>query len=303
MGPIHARLRSPSNFPNISPSGEAKIVGSRHRSSKDKQMPVQKCPLCLEVKPVVDSHLIPAALFAYCDTPELSPIRVGGGSIFPTDRQIHTFLLCSACEDILNKGGESWMNPKFCTMERVFPFYDLLISGPAEEDEPDGGLYFAALNPRVETEKVAHFAMGIFWKASVHSWTRRDVTPMIELGRYSDQIRTWLKGEKPFPEGVCLRVTVSPPHRAPITLNPPMAGERTACRNFMMHLLGILFTISVGNQIEPELRSNSFSDDPNRPIIVSSRITGLLEAKLVKHYRGQRKTRAYLSGNKKQGPT
>jgi hypothetical protein len=248
----------------------------------------------------VDSHLIPAALFAYCDTPEMGPVRVGGGVVFTTDRQIHDYLLCKVCEDVLNRGGEAWMNPKFCTMQRVFPFYELLVSGPVAENEPDGGLYFAASNPLLDTEKVAHFAMGIFWKASVHSWKGGEVDPMIELGRYSDQVRTWLRGETAFPKNVCLSVMVSPPRRAQITLNAPMEGERTACRNFIMHFLGILFTMSVGNQIEPELRPTCFSDNPNRPIIVSEGITGLLEQKLAKHYHGQRKTQAYLSAKKRR---
>jgi hypothetical protein len=261
-------------------------------------MPILKCPLCLKVKPIVDSHLIPAALFAYCDTPEMSPVRVGGGSIFPTDRQIHAYLLCGECEDILNKGGETWMNPKFCTMQRVFPFYELLVSGPVAENESDGGLYYAASNPLLDTEKLMHFAMGIFWKASVCSWKRGEVNPMIELGRCSDHVRTWLCGETSFPKSVCLSVMVSPPHRAQITLNGPMERERTECRNFIMHFLGILFMMSLGNQIEPEFRATCFSDNPNRPIIVSERITGLLEEKLAKHYHGQRKTQAYLSAKK-----
>jgi hypothetical protein len=236
-------------------------------------MPIQKCPLCLEVKPIVDSHLVPSALYAYCDTPEMSPVRIGGGVVFPTDRQIHDYLLCEECEGLLNRGGEAWMNPKFCTMQRTFPFYELLVSGPIAENESDGGLYFAESNPRLDTEKLTHFAMGIFWKASVHSWKRGEINPVIELGPYSEHIRTWLRGETDFPKNVCLSVMVSPPHRAQITLNGPMERERTECRNFIMHFLGILFTMGVGSQIDPEFRLACFSDNPKRPIIVSERIT------------------------------
>lgn len=56
--------------------------------------------------------------------------------------------------------------------------------------------------------------MGIFWKASIHSWRGRTQTPMIDLGAYSDAIRLWLRGECTFPKHVSLWVTLSRPQRA-----------------------------------------------------------------------------------------
>src|SRR5260221_14227885 len=63
--------------------------------------PLQRCPMCLLMKPVVESHLIPEALYSHVTDGKSSPIRVGDGYVIPTDRQIKTYLLCLDCEDIL----------------------------------------------------------------------------------------------------------------------------------------------------------------------------------------------------------
>jgi hypothetical protein len=56
-------------------------------------MPVQKCPLCLQVKNVVSSHLWPAAVYDYCRSVDgESPVRVGDGVVLQTDRRQVNYL-------------------------------------------------------------------------------------------------------------------------------------------------------------------------------------------------------------------
>jgi hypothetical protein len=78
---------------------------------------------------------------------------------------------------------EMWVNPKLATIQKSFPLYDIVMRGPAAHADEKGGLYFAELNPEIDVEKLTHFAMGIFWKASVHSWKGKERSPLIELGR------------------------------------------------------------------------------------------------------------------------
>lgn len=141
------------------------------------------CKMCLFRKDLVCSHLIPAAPYEYCRADSVDPVRVGDGFVMHTTRQTQDYLLCPDCEDILNKGGESWVTSKLCTIERKFPLHELVISGPAACQDASGGLYFAADNPRIDIDKLAHFGMGIFWKASVHSWRGNTTKPMIQLWR------------------------------------------------------------------------------------------------------------------------
>src|ERR1700741_40592 len=115
--------------------------------------PIQLCPMCGLVKPVACSHLISRSPYDHVDDGVTSPILVGDGYVMPTDRQIQDYLPCDGCEDILSKGG------------------DMLKAGGGFHAAGEGeGIYYAAKNPDIHVEKIIHFAMGIFWKAGVHSW-------------------------------------------------------------------------------------------------------------------------------------
>ena len=72
-------------------------------------MPRDICKLCQKEKDLFKSHLMPAALYALCDAPDSRPVRVAADVVMQTSRQVQDYLLCAACEDALNKGGESWL--------------------------------------------------------------------------------------------------------------------------------------------------------------------------------------------------
>ncbi len=57
-------------------------------------MPVQKCPLCLETKNVVSSHLIPAKVYDYLHSPGTDPISISSKVVMATGRQLQVPLLC-----------------------------------------------------------------------------------------------------------------------------------------------------------------------------------------------------------------
>jgi hypothetical protein len=60
------------------------------------------CALCQKSKAIVDSHTI-----------MINPDFLGF-----SDRQIHTPLLCTDCEVILNKGGEAWLRRQALVQKR-----------------------------------------------------------------------------------------------------------------------------------------------------------------------------------------
>lgn len=162
-------------------------------------MPTGRCRMCLHEKTLVRSHLMPAALYDYCRKGEHRPLKVGGGIVIPTDRQTQDYLLCDDCENILNTGGERWILGKLATWERTFPLYDLLTKFPPVFDEDGMVVYLAAQIPEIDVGKVTHFALGLFWKASVHSWRGDRTDPRIDLGPYSEAIRKWLLCHSGFP--------------------------------------------------------------------------------------------------------
>jgi hypothetical protein len=261
--------------------------------------------MCLLMKPVVQSHLIPESLYLHVTDGKSSPIRVGDGVVMPTDRQIKSYLLCLDCEDILSKGGETWVCPKLAWVDRRFPLYDLLKSaGGYNVDADKEGLLWAANNPAIDVEKITHFAMGIFWKAGVHSWKGGKSSPMIDLAGYEEEIRLWLRGEGAFPRNVTFHFVVSRPERAQLTLGQPVEvpvqkiGKTWRC--YQLHLVGAMFSINVGETIGPEDRMICFYRELRHPVFVSDNLTGVFERKQAEHFAESRKTKAYLRSKEKR---
>lgn len=210
--------------------------------------------MCMRVTSLVKSHLMPASLYAYCRKGDLGPVKVGDGIVLPTDRQTKAHLLCSDCEHILSVGGESWIADKLATWERRFPLYDLLTKYSPDVDEDGVAIYFTNKNSEVKADKMAHFALGMFWKAAVHSWRGGETEPRIELGPYAEQIRTWLIGEPGVPEHVYLIAAVSRPELAQITLHDPYEGECEGWHSFFLHVSGILFMLAIGKTVDSSLQ-------------------------------------------------
>ena len=177
-------------------------------------MVLDKCKLCLQVKLLCDSHLAPAGLYRYCKAAELGPVRMTANEIAVANVEVTAPLLCQECEDRLNRDGENWLLPKLATIDQKFPFYDLLVSVPPDTAEDGSAAYACSRNDKIGFRKLTNFAIGVFWKASVHSWEEGKTTPLIELGKYREQFRLFLMRKGRFPERACLALGVTPPEKA-----------------------------------------------------------------------------------------
>ncbi len=112
-----------------------------------------------------------------------------------TSRQLQDRLLCKLCEDVLNVGGEQWLLPLLARIDQTFPLLGIVEKFPPHQVDGEWKGYAAFRNPEIEVDKLIHFAMGVYWKASVHSWTGSSREPRIELGPYREKVRTFLRGE------------------------------------------------------------------------------------------------------------
>lgn len=261
--------------------------------------PTDICKLCLEKKLLEDSHFLPKSLYGYCRGENgLDPIKFSSEFASPTSLQAHAYLLCGECEDVLNEGGEDWMCSKLAKYEGTFPLYDLVVSGPAIFAEDDWAVYAGARNPTIDVNKIIHFAMGIYWKASVHSWRGGEDEPRIELGPYSEKIRQFLLGAM-FPENVALAVVLSTPKDAYIGFNDPYEAVRDgAGRGFMFCVPGIWFMLSVGKNITPESVALSITSAEN-PIMISAKIAAKGQETAFTLFQGARKTKAFAKSMEK----
>jgi hypothetical protein len=266
--------------------------------------PTAVCKMCLQPRLLESSHLIPSAIYDYCRPPGGDPLAFTTEFILPSSRQTQDYLLCSDCEDILNKGGEKWLNPKLATYEKTFQLYDLLAAAPPIFDEGDFTVYAAAQNPNIKVSDIVHFGMGIFWKAAVHSWTKDSGEPRIKLGPYAERIRLFLRGEGSFPDNIVLTPVLATPGSATIALNLPYECVRQGgYRTFFFCVPGIQFTMYVGKLISPEARTMCIQRNPDGPIAVSALVTNKGKAVMSGVLRGARKTKSYEEYMRKLGVT
>jgi hypothetical protein len=149
-----------------------------------------------------------------------------------------------------------------------FPFYDILEKGAPDLVEGDSALYAAAKNLAIDVAKLTHFAMGIFWKASVHSWSRERTDPPVDLGKYGEGVRRFLRAEGCFPEHMALIVAVSPPPLMP-SFNMPYRGSAKAFQNFVFHVPGVNFELDVGNLVPRDINEICFASNPLHPILLT----------------------------------
>jgi hypothetical protein len=229
-------------------------------------MPTGICPMCLFNKPLIRSHLASAALYKLCRAPDSDPIIVTNDVVMRSGRQLLYPLLCSDCDGMLSEQGEAWLLPLVGRLDG-FPFYDILTNCEPYEKEDDAALYAAADNPAIDVGKLTHFAMGTFWKASVHSWTGSRVEPLIDLGKYGEEVRKFLRGEGKFPKHMSLTVGVTPPPIVP-TIAMPYRGSAKGYHNFLFHVPGINFGLMVGGKVDAAMREVCFPCNARHPILL-----------------------------------
>lgn len=75
-------------------------------------MSTGKCPLRHKEKPLRESHFLPAALREFCSPADVHPIVITPEIIIESDRMLHDYVFCADCEDIFNKGGETWVSAR-----------------------------------------------------------------------------------------------------------------------------------------------------------------------------------------------
>ena len=209
------------------------------------------CPLCWQQKQLEKSHYLGRALHLLShDDGEaviMTPQRVELSA-----RQIWTHLLCGECEDLLAKNesyAHQWINRKdrFPLLER--------LNVAASVRWTQIGREFSGAAIGVSTERLAHFALGIFWRASVNKWRTLGLqTTSIDLGVLAEPIRLYLGGEGPFPTGCALLMTVCTDHGSQgLVFGPnPTRGGIFPCISMLVR--GIKFTLVVGDDLPSELR-------------------------------------------------
>lgn len=185
------------------------------------------CALCGpdngETRVLRKSHFLPKAVYRY-----LNDFRAEGTKlllrseekkkIFSMGRQIVQSLLCDTCEGLMSSEGEEYYSKMVLKIdirnELPSPVYRLLMNSLLSSWNAPSAMYGRGLIlsvgsnllPAIESRKLYHFAIGMFWKATIENWEHCRAISLD--GSLIEQMRRFLRGGD-YPEGYIVRIVPS----------------------------------------------------------------------------------------------
>lgn len=238
------------------------------------------CKLCLCEATLQDSHLLPRAiykLFQSRTSSNSNPILVTSENVLQTSFQVKAHLLCTSCEERLNRKGEKSVLPLLAQQDGRFPFLDLLRRYSPDCWIENTAAFATNKNANIDPGALSHFAIGIFWKASAYDWSKRNGNERIYLGPYAEKLRLFLLAEEfiALPDGAVLTIAVLPePVKTMLAYSPIPGPKQDMIRSFRFYVPGFLFTLSIGRCLQPE---TCFLGNALHPILLSD-LSGDIEA-------------------------
>ena len=202
------------------------------------------CKLCRQEKDLCDSHYLPKALYRRLK-------REGGGDpiimtpnlVVSSSRQVRDFVFCAECEQRLNLGGEQYAM-SLVANGNGFPLRDMFSNAPIQRTSPF--LRLPGKHVRLDTTKLAHFAIGLLWKGAVHSWqTVARQTTKVRPFPIMENVRRYLLNEESLPDGMLVFVMVCLDGLSQTQSNAPyLVGGYEAEHRYEMLIKGIRFHIA-----------------------------------------------------------
>jgi hypothetical protein len=157
-------------------------------------MPIGKCKLCLQTKELQNSHYLPKGAYKINRAPALknaSPVVLSNDQLLQSSAQLSDYLLCSDCEQRFSKNGEAWVLgsvPR--NYGEKFPILDALNAEVPLLTDGDTKFYAGAKVKSLDMEKIAYFAISVFWRGAVHQWksSLRSEAPDVHLCAYEASV-------------------------------------------------------------------------------------------------------------------
>lgn len=239
-----------------------------------------QCQLCLEIKDLQDSHYLPKGIYKRLsgkDEKNRNPWLLSNKTAVQTSRQLRAHLLCSDCEQRINKKGEKWVIGNCLQEDDSFPLASILaLRRPDISSSNDATkIYYTSNIAEIDTSALAYFAASIFWRGSVYGWNSDGSVP-VKLGPYKEQFRQYLMGLKEFPTDCSLWTVVREGKEVSRLTFTPVSERKD---NFHVHkipLPGIAFTLLVGKKLPASFREKCLVHGVGKPIIVTSLLESIL---------------------------
>ena len=126
-------------------------------------------------------------------------------------------------------------------------------------------------NPEMDPGKLMHVALGVFYKAAVHSWRGDSSEPYMPMEPDDvEALRLYLLGEAALPKNMVVCVTVdSLPVPLPSMNEPYRMADENRFKRYVFYIPGVFFQLLVGDGGETAMPA-CFSVHPTRPVLVEN---------------------------------
>ena len=238
--------------------------------------PRARCPLCQSTETLVDSHLMPAALYKAMreeDGGDPNPVVTAKGSkSHQTSRQVSNYVLCASCDGSLSENGEKYALSQMLQADGSFPLQGSLKKMRPSVADAKAGLFEIGDSGDINAAQFSHFAAGVFWKAAVHEWSRPGSGRMkLDLKEeLADGLRLYLRGESEWPDSAVLHMFVAGEVAPPCVMFFPKQYANDPIQHCSFYVPGIEFHLQVGDPelLEQVARSSLSSARPASAIVL-----------------------------------
>jgi hypothetical protein len=129
-------------------------------------------------------------------------------------------------------------------------------------------LYESVLIPEINAAAITHFAMGTFWKASIHGWNTDGTIP-VNLGGYDDEFRQFILGEADFPKHAVLAVMVREGGAIDRLTHTPAGTAGAQVSTYQFPIPGFSFVLTIGTNIPERTVQYCFVRGLGKPIVTT----------------------------------
>lgn len=206
-----------------------------------------KCKLCLKEGELQNSHLMPRALYRMARSDGTSgnqdPYVVTKKGGKQSSHQMTDYVFCRECEQRFSNKGEDYVMRLVTKRNGNFPLLTMLTQVAPSVKGPEWNAYFTVHTPNIDRDKIAYFAISVFWRASVHTWEQQNgEKTRIDLGgKYNEEIRRYLLGETPAPKNASLQVIACSDLINQKTFFTPRENQKVKDRSVIFLARGMLF--------------------------------------------------------------
>ena len=233
------------------------------------------CKLCQRTAELQKSHLLPASLYKRArdrSGRNPHPLCFSAKGERQTSRQGAKPLLCLGCEQRFHSRGENWTMRHAATLSAFRLREELLSHERAAHRLTDDLCYFRTVDlPSIDADALGYFALSVIWRAAVCDWEiDGESIPQLQLGPYSEALRTYLLGEADLPADLTVDLCVCSAAEVHIMTTMPQTKNWGAYRSHFFDIPGLSFMVNVGARIPKKVREMCLFRGSGRPLFYTA---------------------------------